>query len=175
MIKFKIVLPNLNKIKGVHPGAILRRELKIQGIKSGHLANSIDEYKQTISAVINKRRDINPKLSIKLSKYFKVDEDYFMLLQASHDVKKISNLELKNTPNLDNIRKAVFWDTTFDKIDWFKNRRSVVQRILERGNKIEIEEIISFYGKSTVCKEIKSIKDSFLPSFEQNIVKYNLR
>ena len=89
------MLPELAKVKGVHPGAILKRELKAQSLKGIELATSIGEHKQTISALLNKRRDINPKLSIKLSKHFNVEEDYFMLLQASHDVKKASQSELK--------------------------------------------------------------------------------
>jgi addiction module HigA family antidote len=168
------MLPILAKIKGVHPGAILRRELKIQNIKGSQLADSIDEHKQTISAILNKRRDVNPKLSIKLSKQFNVDEDYFMLLQASYDVKKMLELEIKKTPNINNIREVLFWDTTMDKIDWVKNRNSVIKRILERGNSIEINEIISFYGKTKVSNAIKSIKKSRLPSFEKNIIEHNL-
>ena len=88
------MLPKLSKIKGVHPGAILRRELKIRNLKSNDLAVCISEHKQTISAILNKRRSINPKLSIKLSKQFNVDDDYFMLLQSSYDV-KIATLEFE--------------------------------------------------------------------------------
>jgi addiction module HigA family antidote len=168
------MLPQLSKIKGVHPGAILRRELKIRNLKSTDLAVCISEHKQTISAILNKRRNINPKLSIKLSKQFNVDEDYFMLLQSSYDVKIATTSELSNTPNINNIRKVIFWDTSFDKIDWNKNKRAVIKRILERGNKIEINEIISFYGKKIIATEIQLIKTSRLPSFKVNVKEYNL-
>lgn len=168
------MLPELAKIKGVHPGAILRRELNIRSVKASELASTIDEHKQTISAILNKRRDINPKLSIKLSRYFNVDDDYFMLLQASYDVKKVSNSEKKNSPNLNNIRNVIFWDTSIDKVDWDKNRKAIIKRILERGNAIEINEIISFYGRETIINIIKSINKSHLPSFEKNIKEHNL-
>jgi len=168
------MLPKINKIKGVHPGAILRRELKIQGLKGSELARSIDEHKQTISAILNKRRDINPKLSIKLSKLFNVDEDYFMILQACYDVKIAMVSEIKTTPNINNIRKVIFWDTNINKIDWDKNSKSVIKRILERGNQKEINEIISFYGRKKISAEVKKINNSILPSFEYNIKKYNL-
>lgn len=168
------MLPELSKIKGIHPGAILKRELTIQGSKSSELAKAIEEHKQTISAIINKRRDINPKLSIKLAKEFNVEDDYFMLLQASYDVKKILEQQDQPTPNLDKIRKVIFWDTSFDKIDWEKNKIAVIKRVLERGNDSEINEIISFYGKDVVKNVIKSIEMNYLPSFEKNIVEYNL-
>ncbi len=168
------MLPELSKIKGVHPGAVLRRELKSRGVKASHLADAIDEHKQTVSAVLNKRRAVNPKLSIKLAKYFNVEEDYFMLLQASYDVKETIALELKDTPNLKKIRKVLFWDTSMDKIDWNKNKKAIIKRILERGNATEINEIISFYGKKTMTSVIKSIKKSHLPSFEKNVITHDL-
>ncbi|MEP1489748.1 MAG: HigA family addiction module antitoxin [Algibacter sp.] len=168
------MLPQLDKIKGIHPGLILRRELSRQDIRSSELADAMNEHKQTISAILNQRRGINPSISIKLSKRFNVDEDYFMLLQASYEVSITIKRETKKRPNLDNIRKIIFWDTTIDKIDWDKNKRAVIKRILERGNESEINEIISFYGRKTISNEIKSIKKSYLPSFEKNIIEYNL-
>ena len=168
------MLPRINKVKGVHPGALIRRELELRNIKSSELADSIDEHKQTISAIINKRRDINPKLSIKLSKEFKVAQDYFMLLQASYDVKKAFENIDKPTPNLEKIRSVLFWDTNISKINWQKNRRSVIKRILERGNDEEIKELISFYGKKTISKEIRKIKGKTLPSLDKNINKFDL-
>ena len=81
---------------------------------------------------------------------------------------------MSNTPNINNIRKVIFWDTSFDKIDWNKNKRAIIKRILERGNNIEINEIISFYGKKIIATEIQSIKTSCLPSFKENIKVYNL-
>ncbi len=97
-----------------------------------------------------------------------------MLLQSSYDVKIAATSELSNTPNINNIRKVIFWDTSFDKIDWNKNKRAIIKRILERGNNIEINEIISFYGKKIIANEIQSIKISHLPSLKINIKEYNL-
>lgn len=168
------MLPRLNKIKGIHPGALLRWALDNQNLKASDLAAAIGEHKQTISAILHKRRSINPNLSIKLSKTFKTEKDYFMLLQASYDVKIIAASEPKETPNLNNIRPVIFWDTDFAKIDWHKNKRAIIKRVLERGNTTEIHEIISFYGKKAMAKEIKSIKESHLPSFQENVIEYNL-
>ncbi|CAN0591942.1 unnamed protein product, partial [Ectocarpus sp. 12 AP-2014] len=155
------MLPSLNKIKGIHPGTLLRWELDNQNLKSSELADAIGEHKQTISAILNKRRAINPSLSIKLSKIFKTEKDYFMVLQAIYDVKIMAESELKEKPNINKIRSVIFWDTDINKIDWNKNKKAVIKRILERGNKIEINEIISFYGKKAIVKEIKSIKESY--------------
>ncbi len=50
------MLDTINIIKGVHPGIILDRELKKRNLPSSRFAMSIDEYPQTISAIINQNR-----------------------------------------------------------------------------------------------------------------------
>lgn len=174
------MIPEIANIKGIHPGAILRREIKSRGIKNKDFAELIGEYPQTISAVINEKRGINANLSIKLGKNLGIDNDYFMQLQASYDVKIAQNLLYQQEslyppagkPNLKIIRKHIFWDTDFDKIDWIKSKRAIIKRVFERGNEIEIKEIINFYGKSTVKAELENTSNKFLPSFESNISEF---
>ena len=167
------MIPDINKIKGIHPGAILKREIKQRGLKNKELAILVNEHAQTISAIINEKRSINPNLSIKLGMKLGVEDDYFMLLQASYDVKKAQSKKIiQETPNLKKIRNILFWDTNFNKIDWVKNRKLVIKRIFERGNEEEICEIISFYGQETIKTELGDITDNFLPSLKSNLDKY---
>lgn len=169
------MIPDITKVKGVHPGAILKREIKKRGLKNKELASLVKEHAQTIGAILNEKRSINPNLSIKLGVELGVESDYFMILQASYDVKKAESKTLKQkTPNLKIIRKKLFWDTDFDKIDWAKNRKALIRRIFERGNDKEIREIIRFYGMETVKKELKNIDYTFLPSFEYNLKLYKV-
>ncbi|TQD40290.1 helix-turn-helix transcriptional regulator [Haloflavibacter putidus] len=168
------MLPKIAKIKGIHPGLILLREIKRNNIKSSQLAMAIGEHKQTISAIINQKRGINPELSIKLADYFHIEEDYFMMLQAGYEVKSKLTEKSKGTPNLNNIRKVLFWDTSFDKIDWNKNKSAIIKRVLERGNDKEINEIIKFYGKKTVSRIAKSFKQSRFSTFQKNVEDFQL-
>jgi hypothetical protein len=66
----------------------------------------------------------------------------------------------------------LFWDTDFDTIDWQKNKRAIIQRIFERGNNLEIKEIIRFYGLKTVNHELSQIKENYLPALIKNHEKY---
>ena len=50
----------------------------------------------------------------------------------------------KESPNLS---RHLFWDTPFDKIDWEKNYLMVIERVVERGNEQEWQEINRFYGE----------------------------
>ncbi len=167
------MLPDINKIKGIHPGLILKREIKKRGVKNKELAAMINEHPQTLSGIMNAKRNINPKLSLKLAEAFTTKPEYFMILQVYYDMKIAKDTrQIKRTPNMEKIRKILFWDTDFDSIDWQKNKRAVIQRIFERGNKTEIQEIIRFYGLQTVKKELEKIGGSYLPAFQKNIDKY---
>lgn len=161
------MLPEISDVKGVHPGAILKRELKRRKLKAKDLAISVNEYPQTISAIMQGKRGITPGLSIKLGEELEVQSDYFMLLQASYEVSEASKKMRLNLPK-PNVRRVLFWDTDFDKIDWEKQRKAVIKRVFERGNQTEIETISDFYGKEIVKEELKIIQNDFLPVFEKN-------
>lgn len=47
------------------------------------------------------------------------------------------------------IRKSLFWDVDFSKINWGKYKDAVLKRVFERGSKDEIEEISRYYNLST--------------------------
>lgn len=53
-------------------------------------------------------------------------------------------------PNLSLLRPILFWDTKIENINWDKQKRAVIKRIFERGNEIEKNEIIRFYGIESI-------------------------
>lgn len=167
------MLPEITKIRGVHPGAVLSRELRKRGWESKQFALSLGEYPQTINAISKEHRGINPALSIKLGHALGTDEEYFMLLQAYYEIEKERKALLKNQqkPDLSKIRTVLFWDTDINKIDWQKQKKAIIRRFFERGNDLEIKEIISFYGRDLIIEELKTIPQ-FLPSLAENVEKY---
>jgi hypothetical protein len=46
----------------------------------------------------------------------------------------------------------LFWDTDINGIDWFGQRRAVIERVIERGNDEEKAEIRRFYGEKAFNK-----------------------
>ena len=167
------MLPEISKIKGVFPGAVLSRELKKRGLESKQFALSLGVYPQTITAINKGRRGINAGLSIKLGEKLGVDAEYFMLLQACYEVEKEKQelLARQAKPNIAIFQKALFWDTNIDKIDWQRQKRAVIRRVFERGTDTEIKEIISFYGVKTVEEALFSIPQ-YLPSLAENAKRY---
>jgi plasmid maintenance system antidote protein VapI len=167
------MLSNLSIIKGIHPGLILERELKRRKLQKGSFARSINEFPQTIASICKTKRRINPALSLKIEQALGIEEGYFMVLQAYFDIEQEKKrLSLNCKPDLSKFRPILFWDTNFEKIDWNKNKMAIVKRVFERGNELEINEVIRFYSKELLLKLLNktfSYQDEIL---KENVQKY---
>jgi len=138
---------SLDTYKGIHPGKIIDRKLKNLNLSQRSFARNIGEHSQSINAVITGRRPLTTELSIKIERALGYEEGFLLALQAYYNVAEYKRKEASaSIAGIPNIRKMLFWDTDFDKIDWGRYRKAVVQRVLERGNEAEKEEIIRFYG-----------------------------
>jgi addiction module HigA family antidote len=162
----------IEKYKGIHPGVILERELKKKNIKQAPFALSLQVYPQTLNAITKGKRGITPELSLKIDRALGLEEGTMHILQAYYEIQKI---KFKNSqrPDLSILRKALFWDTDIDKIDWEQQYKSVIKRVFERGNLQEKEEIIKFYGKEKVKKIIGSANATVkieLPFHNKNVI-----
>lgn len=80
---------------------------------------------------------------------------------------------MHNRPNLGHYRKAVFWDTYIDTLDWEKNRQWIIRRVFEYGGENEILETIRFYTKDVVREVLTGIADERKKeSRNENMKKY---
>ena len=52
-------MEDLLKYKGIHPGIVLKRELKKRSIKQRPFAMSIQEHPQTLNAITKGKRNLN--------------------------------------------------------------------------------------------------------------------
>lgn len=144
----------IEKYKGIHPGIILERELKKRALHQRPFALSIDEHPQTLNAITKGKRKLNTSLALKIEEKLDLEEGTLALLQTYFDIKEEKSKIKQTTPNLAILRKSLFWDTESNKIDWSKQYKAVIQRVFERGNEIEREEIIRFYGKEKIKKAL---------------------
>lgn len=146
----------LKVLKGIHPGFILERELKMRKLQKSKFALSLDEHPQTIVAITKGRRGINTALALKIEKLLGLEEGILMVLQAYYDIEQEKKKQLANTPDLSKIRSVLFWDTNIDTINWEKQKNAVIKRVFERGNEYEKKEISRFYGQNTVNEAMTS-------------------
>lgn len=144
------------KYKGIHPGIVLDRELKKRSIKQRPFALRIGEHPQSFNAIIKGKRNMPTSLALKIENEFNLNEGDFALLQTFYDIKKEKEKLGHIAPNISKIRKFIFWDTDFSKIDWSKNYKAIIKRIFERGNDEEKNEIIRFYGNEKITEALNS-------------------
>ena len=141
----------IEKYKGIHPGLILERELKKRSLKKGPFALSLQEYPQTLNSITKGLRGLTPALSIKIDKALGLEEGTMLLLQAYYEIKREQQKDTAlERPDLSVLRKTLFWDTDINKIDWKQQYKAVIQRVFERGNDSEKNEILRFYGKDKI-------------------------
>lgn len=145
----------LSIIKGIHPGLILERKLKQRNLHKGPFAISVNEYPQTLGSITKGKRKMNTGLALKIENALGIEEGFFMTLQVFYDIKELKKKHIKLHPDFTKIRKILFWDTKMETIDWESQKNSVIIRVYERGNEIEKNEIIRFYGPGAVNKVLE--------------------
>ena len=149
LVNIAVMINEISILRGIHPGFILDRKLKERKLRKRPFALSINEHPQTLSAITKGKRSINTPLALKIENALGLEEGYLMTLQVFYDIKEEKRKQQQHArPDLSLIRPGLFWDTDINRIEWITHRRGVIERILERGNDQEKEEIKRFYGDS---------------------------
>jgi len=139
------------KYKGIHPGAVIDRELKKRNLSQRSFAMSLPEHPQSFNAIIKGKRKLNTALALKIERALGLEQGALLMLQMFYDIKEENKKEaLGYHPDLSILRKALFWDTDIRSIDWKKYEKAVIRRVFERGSLSEKEEIVRFYGSDKV-------------------------
>jgi len=61
----------------------------------------------------------------------------------------------KQSPKLD---PGLFWDADGSSIDWEKNARWVIARVLSRGNLPDFKELVNYYGLERIKTELLQVR-----------------
>lgn len=157
-------------------GAVLDRIRTKEHLTQRELASRSEIPYQRINDFIANRRRISPENSLKLEKALCVDYHcFFYQVQTNYEVfvatKRFSE---SLTPDKSKYRKALFWDTDFETLDWQRNSEWIIQRVFEYGNENEIEETIRFYGKTKITNTLLSIHDTWNEENRENNIKKHL-
>lgn len=152
-------MEKMETLKGLHPGAYLKRELRKRLIPMSRFALSIDEYPQTLHAITKGIRSMNTPLALRIEKALGLEEGFLMTLQIFYDIKQEKRKQRTLIkPDLSKFRPGIFWDVDAKQIDWNEHRRFVIERVFERGSASEKEELMRLYGKQVVEEELTNIK-----------------
>ncbi len=66
--------------------------------------------------------------------------------------------EAKKESDFPKLSDSLFWDTNPAKIDWEKNARAVISRVMHRGTMEEWKEVERYYGVNRLKAVIPDIK-----------------
>ncbi|MBT7944437.1 MAG: HigA family addiction module antidote protein [Alphaproteobacteria bacterium] len=79
---------------GIHPGKILLEEfLTPLGISQGALARELKVSVSRINAIVSGRASVSADTSLRLSRFFCTTDEFWLHLQAAHDLEKARNVE----------------------------------------------------------------------------------
>ncbi len=94
---------------------------------------------------------MNIPLALKIEEALELEEGFLMTLQIHYDIKQEKKRRAEDIhPDFSKLRRILFWDTAMEKIDWMRQKRSVIRRVFERGNAREKFAIRQFYGRDVV-------------------------
>ena len=130
--------------KGIAPGKIIAKRLAREGYTQRKLAEMTGEHYQTLNAIISGKRWLTLDLSLKLDRTLGFEEGFFAIIQTYYQIalSKRATTQQKTPPS---IRKTIFWDVDYDKLDWYRDKEFILARVNERGNKEEQKRVKDFY------------------------------
>lgn len=141
------------KYRGIHPGIILERELNKRNLAQRPFALSVGLARQTFNQIIKGKRSLPLSAALKIDRQLGIEEGTLALLQTHYEIEKEKKKLLQNNrPDMQLLRKSLFWDTDSEAIDWIRQSRAVILRVFERGNLTEKKEILRFYGPEKIRK-----------------------
>lgn len=70
----------------VHPGRILKRELKARGLSANKLALALRVPSGRVTSILNGKRSVTPETALRLSLFFGNSAQFWMNLQTRYDL-----------------------------------------------------------------------------------------
>jgi len=70
----------------VHPGRLLRRELRARGLSANRLAIELGVPSGRVTDILNGRRSITADTAVRLGRFFGNEPRFWLDLQSQHDI-----------------------------------------------------------------------------------------
>jgi len=80
-------------MKPIHPGRILKRELKSRNISGNSLALALRVPSGRISQILNQKRGISAETALRLSRYFGNSAQFWMNLQTQYELAHVEKVK----------------------------------------------------------------------------------
>ena len=76
-----------NNLRPIHPGEILKDELKELDLSARQFAAHLHVPTNRITAILNEERGISSDTALRLAQYFKTSPQFWLNLQVDYDLK----------------------------------------------------------------------------------------
>src|ERR1035437_7759173 len=86
MSKSPITTESEKKLAPIHPGRILREDMKDEGISINGLAQAIRVPANRISLIVNGKRGVSAETAARLGRYFGTSPQYWLNIQNRFDL-----------------------------------------------------------------------------------------
>src|ERR1035437_8980127 len=93
------------KLPPIHPGELLRDELKEIGVSLNELARALRVPMNRISAIVNRNRAITVDTAMRLARYFGTSPQYWLNLQVAYD-REVAGQEIQLRIEMEVLRRT---------------------------------------------------------------------
>lgn len=138
-------MENIRKYINIPPGKLIARQLLSKQMTQAELARRICIAPQELNAILKGRRGLPVELALRIEKELSFEEGFLSYLQVLNTIERIKreSVPLCKPPK---IRRILFWDTDFDKINWTQSKNFVLKRVEQYGTSDEIDTVRRYYG-----------------------------
>jgi len=77
---------NVLEVKAFHPGIFLEEEIVDRDLLKKTVAQHLEILPTNLSEILKGKRNISPRLAVKLEKVFKISAEYWLNLQMAWDL-----------------------------------------------------------------------------------------
>lgn len=77
---------NVLEVKAFHPGVFLEEEIEDRELLKKTVAQQLEMLPTNLSEILKGKRNISPRLAVKLEKVFKISAEYWLNLQMAWDL-----------------------------------------------------------------------------------------
>jgi len=136
---------------GLHPGFLVARELKKQAITLEALSSLLGEDLLLLREIIEAKSPMQSRLAGQFEQMFGWPPGLLMELQNHVTPSKTKDA----SAFLQQMRKALFWDTDIRLIDPEKHQNAIIIRVFTRGTEEEKKLTLEYYGDEQVKKVLR--------------------
>jgi len=79
---------NISKVKAFHPGIFLQEEIEERELLKKTIAQQLEILPTNLSEILRGKRNISPRLAVRLEKLLNISAEYWLNLQMVWDLQK---------------------------------------------------------------------------------------